>query len=80
MTDNSQLALAETVFDRGHAGESEPSDALKLEAARRAAVVENTRRLRALRLAQKCKAIVPRVLPLNTLASDLLLEATVWKQ
>ena len=55
MTDNSQLALAETVFDRGHAGESEPSDALKLEAARRAAVVENTRRLRALRLAQNAK-------------------------
>ncbi len=55
MTGNSQLALAETVFDRGHAGESEPSDALKLEAARRAAVVENTRRLRALRLAQNAK-------------------------
>ena len=55
MTDNSQRALAETVFDRGHAGESEPNDAFKLEEARRAAVVENMRRLRALRLAQNAK-------------------------
>jgi hypothetical protein len=43
MTDNGHRALADTVFDRGHAGESEPSDALKLEAARREAVVENMR-------------------------------------
>jgi hypothetical protein len=55
MTDNSQRALAETVFERG-VGESEPSDALKLEEKRRAAVVENMRRLRALRLAQNAKA------------------------
>jgi hypothetical protein len=51
MTDNSQRALADTVFLRD-AGEREPSDALKLEETRRAAVVENMRRLRALRLAQ----------------------------
>jgi hypothetical protein len=49
MTDNSQRALADTVFLRD-AGEREPSDALKLEETRRA--VENMRRSRALRLAQ----------------------------
>ena len=40
MTDESRRALAEIVFERG-AGEREPSDALKLEEKRRAAVVEN---------------------------------------
>ena len=54
MTDNSQRAFAEAVFERD-GGESKPSDALKLEAARRAAVVENMRRLRALRLAKNAK-------------------------
>jgi hypothetical protein len=45
-------ALAESVFDREHVGEREQNDALKLKEVRRAAVVENMRRLRALRLAQ----------------------------
>ena len=55
MVDPRQRELAEAVFDREHAGEREPSDALKLEEARRAVVVENMRRLRALRLAQNAK-------------------------
>jgi hypothetical protein len=52
MTDSSQRALADTVFQRDETGERAPSDALRLEEARRAAAVENMRRLRALRLAQ----------------------------
>jgi hypothetical protein len=54
MTDNGQSGLAEIVFRRD-AVEREPSDALKLEEGRRAAAVENMRRLRALRLAQNTK-------------------------
>jgi hypothetical protein len=52
MTDTSQRALAENVFQRDETAERAPSDALKLEEARRAAAVENMRRLKALRLAQ----------------------------
>jgi hypothetical protein len=52
MTESSQRALAETVFQRDETGERARSDALKLEEARRAATVENMRRLKALRLAQ----------------------------
>jgi hypothetical protein len=52
MTDSSQRALADTVFQRDETGERAPSDALRLEEVRRAAAVENMRRLRALRLAQ----------------------------
>jgi hypothetical protein len=52
MTDTSQRALAENVFQRDETAERTPSDALKLEEARRAAAVENMRRLKALRLAQ----------------------------
>ena len=52
MTDSSQRALAETVFQRDETGERAPGDALRLEEARRAAAVENMRRLKALRLAQ----------------------------
>jgi hypothetical protein len=56
MTDSSQRALADTVFQRDETGERAPSDALKLEEARRAAAVENMRRLKALRLAQDAKS------------------------
>jgi hypothetical protein len=55
MTADARRTLAEAIFDREHAGEREQSDALKLEEARRAVVVENMRRLRALRLAQNAK-------------------------
>jgi hypothetical protein len=54
MTDSSQRALAETVFPRDETEERAPI-ALKLEEARRAAAVENMRRLKALRLAQNAK-------------------------
>jgi hypothetical protein len=56
MTDSSQRALAETVFQRDETGERAPSDALKLEEARRQAAIENMRRLKALRLAQNAKS------------------------
>jgi hypothetical protein len=56
MTDSSQRALAETVFQRDETGERAPSDAIKLEEARRAAAVENMRRLKALRLAQNAQS------------------------
>jgi hypothetical protein len=52
MTDSSQRALAETVFQRDETGERASSDALRLEEARRAAAVENMQRLKALRLAK----------------------------
>jgi hypothetical protein len=55
MTDYGQRAFAETIFARENAGEREPNDALKLEETRRAAVIENMRRLRTLRLAQNAK-------------------------
>ena len=55
MTDSSQRALADTVFQRDETGERAPSDALKLEEARRAAAVGNMRRLKALRLAQDAR-------------------------
>jgi hypothetical protein len=50
MTDDNQRALAETIFGRGQRREREISDALKLEAKRHEAVVQNMHRLRALRL------------------------------
>jgi hypothetical protein len=56
MTNSSERALKESVFERDQAGERGPSDALKLEEARRAAAVENMRRLKALRLAQNAKS------------------------
>jgi len=55
MTDDNQRALAETVFEREQRREKEISEALKMEAARHAAVVKNTRRLRALRLERNAK-------------------------
>jgi hypothetical protein len=56
MTDSSQRALADTVFQRDETAERAANDALKLEEARRAAAVENMRRLKALRLAQNAKS------------------------
>ena len=54
MTQN-QRELAETVFERNQRREAEINNALKQEAARRAAVVKNMQRLRALRLARDQK-------------------------
>ena len=56
MPDDNQRALAETIFERGQRREREISDALKLEAKRHEAVVQNMHRLRALRLARETKA------------------------
>ena len=50
MTDNDQRILADTIFGREATGERDTKDALKLEEARRAAALENMRRLRQLRL------------------------------
>jgi hypothetical protein len=47
-----QREVAETVFNRNQRREAEINEALKQEAARRAAVVKNMQRLRALRLSQ----------------------------
>jgi len=58
MTDDNQRALAETIFERGQRREREISDALKLEAKRHEAVVQNMHRLRALRLSREDKSNV----------------------
>jgi hypothetical protein len=50
MPDNSERALADQIFGREAKRERDTSDALKLEEARRAAVLENMHRLRRLRL------------------------------
>lgn len=52
MTDNSQRTLADTIFEREPAEERNTRNALKLEEARRAAALENMRRLRQLRLSR----------------------------
>ena len=52
MTDNSQRTLADTIFERESAEQRDTKDALKLEEARRAAALENMRRLRQLRLSR----------------------------
>ena len=51
-----QREIAESVFDRNQRREAEINDALKQEAARHAATVQNMYRLRALRLARDAKA------------------------
>jgi hypothetical protein len=56
MVDPRQRELAETVFERNQRREAEINNALKQEAARRAAVVKNMQRLRALRLERDKKA------------------------
>jgi hypothetical protein len=50
MADPKQREVAESVFARNQRREAEINEALKQEAARRAAVVKNMHRLRALRL------------------------------
>jgi len=55
IADDNQRALAETLFEREQRREREIGDALKIEAARHAAVVENMHRLRSLRLAREAK-------------------------
>ena len=52
MADPKQREVAESVFDRNQRREAEINNALKQEAARRAAVVKNMQRLRALRLSR----------------------------
>jgi hypothetical protein len=55
MIDDSQRALAETVFEREHRREGEISEAIRIEEARRSAAIANMDRLRALRLARDAK-------------------------
>jgi hypothetical protein len=61
MIDDNQRVLAETVFEREQRREREISDALKIEAARHAAAVQNMHRLRALRLAQNAQSSADKV-------------------
>jgi hypothetical protein len=56
MIDDTQRALAETVFEREQRLDTEINDALTMEATRRAVAVQNMQRLRALRLARETKA------------------------
>jgi hypothetical protein len=53
MIDKDARVVAETVFEREKRREREVGDALKLEEERHAAVIENMRRLRALRLSSE---------------------------
>jgi hypothetical protein len=53
MSDTNQRAVAESVFERNQRREAEINDALKQEEARRAAVIANMYRLRALRVATR---------------------------
>jgi hypothetical protein len=56
MIDDSQRALAETIFEREQQREREISEAIRIEEARRLATIANMDRLRALRLARETKA------------------------
>jgi hypothetical protein len=56
MTDNSQCALADMIFEREATGRRDTRDALKLEEARRGAALENMRRLRELRLSRNANS------------------------
>jgi len=56
MADPKHREVAESVFERNQRREAEINNALKQEVARRAAVVKNMQRLRALRLARDQKA------------------------
>jgi hypothetical protein len=55
MIDDSQRALAETIFEREQQREREISEAMRIEEARRSAAIANMDRLRALRLAREAK-------------------------
>jgi hypothetical protein len=82
MSDTKQREIAESVFERNERREAEISDALRQEAARHAAVVENMHRLRTLRLSRQqaetnksaCRS-APRILNLKRKAR--LANATV---
>ena len=52
MADPKHREVAESVFERNQRREAEINEALKQETARRAAVVKNMQRLRALRLSR----------------------------
>ncbi len=56
MADPKHREVAESVFERNQRREAEINNALKQEAARRAAVVKNMLRLRALRLSRNGNA------------------------
>ena len=56
MVDPKHREVAESVFERNQRREAEINEALRQEQARRAAVVKNMQRLRALRLARDKKA------------------------
>jgi hypothetical protein len=56
MADPKHREVAESVFERNQRRDAEINEALKQETARRAAVVKNMQRLRALRLARDKKA------------------------
>jgi len=56
MVDPKHREVAESVFERKQRREAEINEALRQEQARRAAVVKNMQRLRALRLARDKKA------------------------
>jgi hypothetical protein len=56
MIDDSQRALAETIFEREQQREREIDEAIRIEEARRLATIANMDRLRALRLARETKA------------------------
>ena len=56
MADPKHREVAESVFERNQRREAEINEALKQETARRAAVVKNMQRLRALRLSRDEKA------------------------
>ena len=56
MADPKHREVAESVFERNQRREAEINEALKQETARRAAVVKNMQRLRALRLSRDKKA------------------------
>ena len=56
MADPKHREVAESVFERNQRREAEINNALKQEAARRAAVVKNMQRLRVLRLQRDEKA------------------------
>jgi hypothetical protein len=55
MSDTKQREVAESLFDRYQRREAEINDALRQEAVRHAAAVQNMHRLRALRLARDAK-------------------------
>ena len=56
MVDSKHREVAESVFDRNQRRETEINEALKQEHARRATVVKNMHRLRALRLERDGKS------------------------